>query len=298
MKQVLITGGSGFIGRQVTQKFLEQGYEVTVINKSSYLPPINGLNVVHLDLFDEIKVNAFMQAHHFKYMIHLAWYIGPKCHSDNINFSWLQASINLLRAFHKNGGCKFLGAGTVSEYDFSYGLLQEDKTPLHNPSLHGQCKAAFYHTASIFCQQNGIEFKWARIFNLYGPYERRSRLMPSVINSMLKNEDVKVSNCEKFQDYLHVFDTANGIYTLFESNLQGATNICSAQPIYLRNIVKKISELVNFKGEILWGSIPASFSNNIIVGCNDKLKSLGWKPKYDLETGLKETIDWWRTHNV
>ena len=298
MKKILITGGSGFIGRQVTKEFLEHGYDVTVINKTNDLPPVSGLNTVHLDLFDEPKVNAFMQEHHFEQMVHLAWYIGPKCHVDNINFGWLQASVNLLRAFQQNGGRKFLGAGTVSEYDFSYGLLQEDKTPLHNPSLHGQCKAAFYHTASVFCRQNNIDFKWARMFNLYGPYERATRLMPSVINSMLKGEDVKVSDCRKFQDYLHVYDTAHGLYTLFESNLQGAVNICSAQPICLRQIVEKIGELTNFKGKILWGAIPAAFGDNIIVGSNDKLKSLGWEPQYDLATGLTETINWWRTHNV
>jgi UDP-glucose 4-epimerase len=122
--------------------------------------------------------------------------------------------------------------------------------------------------------------------------------MPSVINSCLKGEDVKVSDCLKFQDYLHVEDTACGIVDVFESELQGAVNICSGQPVQLRTIVNKIAELTNFKGNILWGAVPAAFGDDVVVGNNTKLKSIGWKPKYTLEEGLQSTINWWRTHNV
>ena len=122
--------------------------------------------------------------------------------------------------------------------------------------------------------------------------------MPSVINSCLKGEDVKVSDCLKFQDYLHVEDTARGIVDVFESNLEGAVNICSGQPVQLRTIVNKIAELTNFNGKILWGAIPAAFGDDLVVGNNEKLKSIGWTPKYSLEEGLKMTIEWWRTHNV
>ncbi len=298
MKHVLITGGTGFIGRHVTAEFLRRGYDVTVISKESKLPEQPGLNSVNLDLLNENAVCDFMAKNRFEQMLHLAWYIGPKCHIDNINFSWLQASVNLLRAFAQNGGRKFLGAGTVSEYDFSHGWLREDQTPLDNPSLHGQCKAALYRTADVFCHQNGIDFKWARMFNLYGPYERPVRLMPSVINAMLKGEDVKVSDCRKFQDYLHVSDTARGVADLFESNFSGAVNICSASPVCLRKIVETIAELTAFKGKILWGAIPSSFEDPLVAGTNQRLREIGWQQQLSLEQGLQQTINWWREHNV
>ena len=147
---------------------------------------------------------------------------------------------------------------------------------------------------SIFCKENDIKFKWPRIFNLYGPNERPQRLMPSVINSCIKNEDVKVSDCLKFQDYLHVEDTARAIVQVFESDIEGAVNVCSGNPIQLKEIVNKIAELTNFKGEILWGAIPATFGNHVVVGDNKKLKSIGWEAKYSLEEGLKQTINWWK----
>ena len=121
--------------------------------------------------------------------------------------------------------------------------------------------------------------------------------MPSVINSCLNGEDVKVSDCLKFQDYLHVFDTANGIVEVFESELKGAVNICSGKPVQLRTVVEKIAEKTNFNGEILWGAIPAAFGDDVVVGNNDKLKSIGWEQRYDLDEGLEMTINWWKENS-
>lgn len=297
IKKILITGASGFIGRHVTQEMIKRGYTV-------YAPSImptgikrSGLIESKLDFFNTAKLVKYLETHQFKNLIHLAWYVGPKCHISPYNMDWLNISLELLKLFAVNGGKKFLGAGSVSEYDFSCGLLQEDKTPLTNPSLYGQTKAALYNVGKIFCQQQDISFKWARIFNLYGPYERTARLMPSVISSMLKGEDVKVSPCTKFLDYLHVEDTARGICQFFESNVTGAVNIASGEPIQLRYMVEEMARLTNFKGNILWGAIKENFAAPVIVGSNTRLmQEVGWKPVYTLQTGLEQTINWWREH--
>jgi len=243
-------------------------------------------------------VDSFLKKHNFENLIHLAWYVGPKCHIADLNMDWTIATLNLLRSFKENGGKKFLGAGTISEYEYKYGYLREDETPTDPQTLYGNSKNAIFNIAKVYCKQNGIEFKWPRIFNLYGPAEKPQRLMPSVINSCLKGEDVRVSDCLKFQDYLHVEDTARGIVEVFESDVQGAVNICSGKPVQLRVIVEKIAQLTNFKGNILWGAIPAAFGDDLVVGNNEKLKSTGWQQKYNLEDGLIQTINWWRKNNV
>lgn len=115
---------------------------------------------------------------------------------------------------------------------------------------------------------------------------------------MLKGEDVKVSDCRKFQDYLHVSDTARGVADLFESNFSGAVNICSASPVCLRKIVETIAELTAFKGKILWGAIPSSFEDPLVAGTNQRLREIGWQQQLSLEQGLQQTINWWREHNV
>lgn len=296
-KKVLITGGTGFIGRNVVDELISRGWEVHSLVFPPFAPEKEGLIQYEMNLMDTEAVNKFLKEHNFENLIHLAWYVGPKCHVHDLNLDWTLATLNLLKNFKENGGKRFAGAGTISEYEYKYGYLLEDETPTSPKTLYGESKNSIYKIASVYCRQNGIEFKWPRIFNLYGPAEKSQRLMPSVINSCLKGEDVKVSDCLKFQDYLHVKDTACGIVDVFESDIEGAVNICSGKPVQLRAIVEKIAQLTNFKGKILWGAIPAAFGDEVVVGNNEKLKSIGWSQKYSLEEGLKETIDWWKEHN-
>lgn len=296
-KKVLITGGTGFIGRNVVNELIKRGYEVHSLVYPPFTKEQDGLVQYEMNLMDSAAVNKFLSEHHFENLIHLAWYVGPKCHIHDFNLDWTLATLNLLKSFKENGGKCFVGAGTISEYEYKYGYLLEDETPTDPQTLYGNSKNAIFNIAKVYCKQNNIKFKWPRIFNLYGPNEKSQRLMPSVINSCLKGEDVKVSDCLKFQDYLHVEDTARGIVQVFESDIEGAVNICSGKPVQLRYIVNKIAELTNFKGNILWGAIPAAFGDEVVVGNNEKLKSIGWEPKYTLDEGLSQTIEWWKEYS-
>lgn len=296
-ERVLVTGGTGFIGRNVVDELIRRGYEVHSLVYPPFAPEKEGLVQYEMNLLDNKQLEEFFNLHSFENLIHLAWYVGPKCHIHDLNLDWTIATLNLLKLFKESGGKKFLGAGTISEYEYKYGYLVEEQTPTDPQTLYGNTKNAIFNIAKVYCKQNNIEFKWPRIFNLYGPAEKPQRLMPSVINSCLKGEDVKVSDCLKFQDYLHVEDTARGIVDVFEADIQGAVNICSGKPMQLRTIVEKIAQLTNFKGNILWGAIPAAFGDDLVAGNNEKLKSTGWTQKYSLDEGLKMTIEWWKDYN-
>ncbi len=296
-KRVLITGGTGFIGSQVVNLLLEKGYEVHSLVYPSLAPEQAGLFQYEMNLLDAATVDTFLAQHHFENLIHLAWYVGKGCQTSEVNLDWVALSTHLLQHFQKNGGKRVLFTGSVSEYDYRYGYMTEELTPLNNEYLYGKSKAALYQLAKDFCARYQLDFKWARLFNVYGPAEREARLMPSVILSMLKGEDVKVSTCTKYQDYLHVADIARGIVALFESKVQNAVNICSGEPVKLRCIVEKIAELTHFKGKILWGAVPTYFEEPLVVGNNGRLKNeVGFVPQYTLQEGLKVTIDWWKEH--
>lgn len=293
MKKVLLTGGTGFIGGAVIDILLEKGYEVHLISSKKQEQKEGVINH-QLDLLDSIKLSEFFAKNSFESVIHLAWYVASNYQENDENLNWLIATLNFIKLFQKSGGKKFLAAGSVLEYDLSRGYLSEDFSPLNASSLYASSKTALYKVLSAYCKKYNIDFKWARIFNVYGPFEKRQRLMPCVIISCLKGENVKVSKCLKFQDYLYVSDMASGIVALFESDYNGAMNICSNQPVQLRFIVEKIAELTNFKGEILYGKMPENFSANLIVGDNQKLLNLGWEAKVSLELGLEKTIKWWK----
>lgn len=299
MEKILITGGTGFIGTQVVRELLERGYEVHSLVYPPFAPEQPNLIQHEMNLMDSAAVDAFLSGNHFEKLIHLAWYVGPKCQTSALNIDWLEVSLHLIKSFHKNGGKIVLAAGSMSEYDFSYGWCREDKTPLNPLSLYGQAKAALYETLKKFCAFTDLKLKWARLFNLYGPNEKPSRLMPSVINAMLKGEDVKVSPCTQTQNYLYVSDAAEAIVDFLESDVTGAVNITADTAVRLRDIIEKIKELTGFKGNILYGAIPPAFNQQFLSGDNTRLtKEIGWRQKTSLEDGLKLTIRWWREQNV
>lgn len=299
-KKVLLTGGTGFVGRHVLQELERRGgWDVTVISRTPMRNPVISTNIkyVNLDVLDNQAVDAFFDRHSFEHLIHFAWYIGPKCHVAAVNVDWLESSLRLLRKFQQTGGIHFMGAGTVSEYDFSSGYLQESSTPLNNPSLHGKCKSALFRIGEDFAMQHNVHFQWPRMFNPYGAYERSSRLIPAVIRSILRNEEVRVSPCTNSQDYLHVNDTARAVVDVFENPISGAVNVSSGNSVCLRTIVERIAEIMDYKQEIRWGAVPASNDAPFIAGSNIRLTNeVGWVQKHTLEAGLQQTINWWKEH--
>lgn len=295
-KKILVTGGSGFIGRHLSVLLADRGHEVHVPCRrpETYRQCDPRLRLEALDLFDEGAVKALLQRERFDTCVHLAWYCGPGCHGNPQNAGWVAQSIRLLEAFAAAGGKRFVGGGSVAEYDYRYGYLRED-TPTEGPSIYGQCKAAFGRVANAFCRTAGVGFAWARIFNLYGPWERPARLMPSVVRSMLRGEDVRVSPCTKIVDYSHVFDTSEALARLAEGGAEGAFNLCSGEPVRLRRIVEMAAEKTGFKGNILWGALPAAFEEEFVVGDNGRLEeATGWRPRWGLDEGLDQTIAWHR----
>lgn len=296
-QKILLTGGSGFIGRHVASLLADAGHEVHVPCREP--AAVRGadarVRLVAADLFDDGALERLFGEGEYDTCVHLAWYCGPGCHGHAQNAAWVARSIRLLEAFAGAGGKRFVGGGSVAEYDYRYGFLRED-TPREGPSIYGRCKNAFGRVAEAYCKATGVSFAWARIFNLYGPWEKPARLMPSVIRAMLRGEDVKVSPCTKIVDYSHVFDTAAALAGLaLRGDVQGAYNLCSGEPVRLRRIVEMAAEKTKFRGKILWGALPAAFEEEFVVGDNAKLKAaLGWAPKWGLDEGLDQTIEWHR----
>ena len=143
--KVLITGGTGFIGKNVVNELINRGYEVHSLVYPPFAPEQKGLVQYEMNLLDFNTLDTFFKNHSFENLIHLAWYVGPKCHVHDLNLDWTIATLNLLKFFKESGGKKFLGAGTISEYEYKYGYLVEDQTPTDPQTLYGNSKNAIFN---------------------------------------------------------------------------------------------------------------------------------------------------------
>ncbi len=301
MKKIILTGGGGFIGRQALPELLRRGYEVHLADirtrEMAWLPQKVQRHECDLldpraqaELFAEVKPS---------FLLHFAWYaVHGKFWASPENHRWVQASQELLKNFSRNGGKRLVFAGTCAEYDWSYGTCLEGRTPLNPGTLYGKSKHLLQQTFTATCQQNGLSGAWGRIFLLYGPYENPARLVPSVILALLKGERARCTHGRQQRDFMHVEDVANSFVALLDSGVEGPVNIASGQAQPVRQVVETIALKLGRMGLVDFGAVPfpenEPFQLTADVG---RLKDeVGFHPKYDLEQGLDQAIEWWKEH--
>lgn len=300
MKKILLTGGSGFIGRHAVPELLKRGYEVHLIevDLKTSLPFNHSVQIHSCDLFDFERQRQVFKRVRPAHLLHFAWYAEPgKFWSSPENIRWVQASLELLKNFVHYGGKRAVFAGTCAEYDWSHGFLSEKTTPALAGSLYGICKNGLQQIVGQYSKEVGLNSAWGRIFFLYGPYEHPARLVPSVIHSLLKNRPARCTHGRQIRDFLHVEDVASAFVSLLESDIEGPVNIASGQPISLKEVVELISNKIKRPDLLKLGAIQPSQSDPPVLLADIKRleTEMGWKPKYDLNTGLDQTIEWWKS---
>ncbi|CAD5945991.1 NAD-dependent epimerase/dehydratase family protein [Planktothrix agardhii] len=300
MKKVVVTGAQGFIGRHTLKNLRDRNFEIHAI-VSENAPDIN-LKNCHWHLANLLDINQIKQLFeqikptHF---LHFAWcYSMPgKYWQAEDNFLWVQASLEMLKQFQAQGGQRVVMSGTCAEYDWNYGYCSEFLTPKNPSSPYGICKNALQEMLQSYAKLTNLSSAWGRIFLPYGPYEYVDRLVPSVICSLLKGEPARCSHGRQMRDFLYVQDVAGAFVALLESDVTGPVNIGSGQPIAIKDIVYKIGEQMGRPDLIQLGAIPAATNDTPLVIADVKRLSdeVGFQPTYNLERGIEETINWWRS---
>ena len=292
MKKILITGASGLIGHYTTQKLVKNGYQVHIISRK----PTTAKNVVwHCgDLFNSIQLRETIQKIAPTYLLHFAWEVSPTTYLNSLdNYKWVLASMDLLQLFHKNGGQRAVFAGTCAEYDWGYGHLHEENTPLKYDKPYKACKNSLNHLASSYSNTVKMSFAWGRIFWLFGPRENNLRLIPSLITSLLNGKEFLCRNGDAVRDFLYVSDVADAFaHLLLNNDVEGSINIASGVPLKIKDLLSIFAEQLNKKDLVKFERNKEDYP--FIIGNISRLKDeLNWTPKIELEMGVRTTLNYW-----
>ena len=295
--RILVTGATGCVGHFAIRKLAEDGWEVVAVRSKKAGTETAGVTWIQANLLDPADVRRVVTDSRASHLLHLAWNIEPgKWVTAPDNVSWVRASLDLLTAFRQAGGIRAVSAGTCLEYDWTHGYCSEDRTPLTPNTLYGTCKHALQLVSTAMGTGDGFTTAWGRIFFLYGPGEHPDRLVASVIRSLLAGEPARTSHGHQVRDYLYAGDVADAFVRLVESEVTGPVNIGSGQPVELREIVKRIGELMGRPELLRLGAIPAAATDTpLVVADTARLTALlDWTPEWTLTRGLEASIDWWR----
>lgn len=299
MPRVLITGASGMVGRAMLDRLASaDGYEITAVTSGRSGIQFPGtVRTVGADLLDPAAPEHLLKAERPQILLHLAWaQDSGDFRASGSNIAWLEASTRLLRAFVANGGERFLFTGTSAEYD-DFSGKREEQPEEQMMSLYGVCKRAFSEIMRNYCARCGIQCVDARLFTIYGEYDRHwFGAIPGTVCALLRDEPVTCLHPNTVRDYVYVRDAAKILEALLGSGFCGVMNVASGLPRTMRDVFGAIArelgkeELVTYQ--------EAAPCESILVGDPGVMKrALSMSADTPFEVGIRNTVQWWLRQN-
>lgn len=302
-KRVLVTGASSFIGRQSVTPLLERGYEVhlTVHDSSrrEFLEPdiLARCRVHEVDLLDSRAAECCVKDICASHLLHFGWHadIGTRLTSP-ANLDWAAATLDLASSFVVAGGGRIVICGTCAEYDWQFRTLLEEETPLSPATLYGAAKNTAHGLLRFAAPRLGFSLAWGRVFFCYGPGEPAGRLVVDVVTRLLAGRTVACTAGHQVRDYMYTEDIGRAFATLVDSDFDGAVNVATGVAVRVRDLVTTTAELVGRPDLVQFGAkVPRPGEPDRLVADVTRLNTeIGFRPKFDLQSGLVRTIEWYR----
>lgn len=286
MKRVLVTGGTGFIGRQTLVPLRALGFDVCAPGSAS------------ADLLDPETAIRLMKEVRPTHLLHLAWDVRPgRYWTSTDNLAWVEASLRLLRAFAAAGGERIVLAGSCAEYRWADEVhCVEGETPLEPATLYGAAKHGLRVVAQRYAEETELALAWGRIFFVFGPHEHPARLASSVASALVRGELAGTTAGTQVRDFLYSEDLGAAFAALLDSRVEGAVNVASGEPRPVRDLIVALGAAAGRPDLLRIGARPANPAEPAVLTADvSRLRDeVGWRPPRTLEQRAADAVAWWR----
>ena len=270
--KILLTGATGFVGKQVLKALQKTNSDITLIVRSNWKEQIENQNcinsiVITKDIFLE-SINWWENVcKSIDTIVHLAWYVEPgKYLQSDKNTKCVLGTLNLANGAAISGVSRIVGIGTCFEYDLVGGILSIN-TPLKPLTPYAIAKVTLFEKLTTLLMKQNIEFAWCRLFYLYGEGEDERRLVPYIRSKLKSGLIAELSVGNQIRDFMDVEEAGQMIVDIAKSNLQGAVNVCSEVPTTIRQLAEKIADEYGRRDLLKFGARPNDiFDPHCVVG--------------------------------
>lgn len=299
MKRVLVTGGSGFVGASLVRRLLRDGHEVHLLVRSGYDPSriqelLPDLSIHKGDLSDPTSLQETVRRIRGEWIFHLAAHGAYSWQTDTreIFRTNLFGTINLLEACLAAGFESFVNTGSSSEYGFKDHAPSE--TELLEPnSDYAVAKAS----ATLYCrfaaQRRNVRIVTLRLYSIYGPYEHPDRLIPTLLREGLQGRLPPLVNPDTARDYVYIDDAVEAYLLAARADFEpGALfNVGTGIQTPISEVVEIARRVLDIHAAPEWSSMAARSWDTSSWLCDNRkiVRELGWKPRFTLEQGFRET---------
>lgn len=312
MKKVLLTGASGFVGKNLVKMLLKEGYEIHAIERyvtGRYsMDNNNKLIKQYANLSDFPAVRRIVREVQPDYCIHLGAVSAVSFSYDHyleVSDTNYLGTVNLAEACYREVPhfSQFLLAGTSEEYGMS--LQDKNKKLTEESQLIPNSPYAVSKVAGdLYLKYMHLAYKFPmtimRPFNTYGRTDNTHFFIERTVTQMLTKDEVQLGDPETIRDWVYIDDHVDAyLKALGNQKAVGEViQICTGKGYTTKETAETIARLTGFKGRTQWNSTPARpLDAKILIGDNSKAKKiLGWEPKYKLEEGLNKLIDYWKEY--
>lgn len=309
-KRVLVTGGAGFIGSEVTNQLLKKGAIVTVFDnfssgKREYLPKNKNLKIIKGSITDEkISVRAVKDN---EIVINLAAlpFIPDSFYFPNDFFQVNTiGSVNMILQSVKAKSVEcFVQISTSEVYGTAQQVPMDENHPTAPHSTYAVSKLAADRAAFTLHKENGFPTVVIRPFNSFGPKYTEPYIIPEIINQILGGStDITLGNVNSSRDFTFVSDTADAIIrsSVTKNAIGEIINVGYGKDITILDLAKKIAKVAKKKIKIKYDeSRERPYDVNRLICDNKKArKILEWRPQVSTEKGLEKTFEWAKKNKI
>lgn len=324
MKNILITGGAGFIGSHVVRNFVNKYPQYNIINLDLLTYAGNLENIADIEnksnytfikgnICDEKFINSLFAKYNFYGIIHLAAeshvdrsitdpmsfirtnIIGTTTLLNAAKFTW-KDNYDLHRFYHISTDEVYGTLGTEGYFT--------EKTSYSPRSPYSASKASSDHLVRAYYHTYGLNIVISNCSNNYGPNQFPEKLLPLIINNIKNNNPLPVyGKGENIRDWLYVEDHSNAIDLIFHNGKNGETyNIGGSNEWTNIKLVNKLCEIMDVKLKrekgtsaklITYVKDRAGHDLRYAIDSSKLQKELGWNPEISFDKGLEKTVDWY-----
>ena len=302
---IVITGGSGFVGSYLCEKLINDGHKIIVIDNllTGSTENINNLldnenfSFIEHDVQDHIEIEDKVD-----YVLHFASAASPKAYTEHPVNTLKAGSVGTINTLGlaKKHSAEYLLASTSEVYGDPLISPQNEEywgnvNPNGERSMYDEAKRFAEAAVATYSRSYGLKTKIVRIFNTYGPRMQLNdgRVVTNFIVQALRNENITIyGDGTQTRSFSYVEDTVAGIISLMNSTEYDVFNIGNPNEMTVGQLAEKIIKLTDSTSEIKYLELPNDDPKQRKPDITKAKTKLNWEPKVNLDEGLAKTISW------